>query len=129
MTTKDGRHFTNEWASIYFEDGICYGEYKDVNVDLAKAREITEARKQVHQGEEAVLVVDVTGIKSVNKEARTYFSKHGSENLRATAIITGSEFTSVMGNFFMRVNFKRPPIPTRLFKDRESATDWARQFL
>ncbi len=40
----------------------------------------------------------------------------------AAAMVVGSRFGKVMGNFFLRVN--RPPCPTRIFTSREDARAW-----
>ena len=117
-----------DWAIVHYSNGIVYGMYKNVEVDIEAAKEVTAARIKIHEGIPAVLIVDVSKMKSVSKEARTYFSKHGSQNLKATAIIITSGFTSMLANFFMRVNFKKPQVPTRIFSNKVDATAWIEKY-
>ncbi|MFT7612897.1 MAG: hypothetical protein ACI9J3_001863 [Parvicellaceae bacterium] len=126
---KQGNKIVSKWATIEYEDGVCYGEYHAVDLNLAAAKEVTEDRIRSHEGFKAVLVVDVTKVLSVSKDARSYFTDHGSENLKATAMIIGSGFNSMLANFFMKVNFKRPPIPVKMFKEKKEALIWVRKYL
>ncbi len=119
----------SKWATIEFIDGICYGDYHAVNLDIKAAKEVTMDRLRSHQGVEAVLIVDVTKVLSVSKEARTYFTKNGSENLKASAMVIGSGFNSMLVNFFMKVNFKKPPIPVKMFKNKTDARKWIDKYL
>jgi hypothetical protein len=35
----------------------------------------------------------------------------------------------MLANFFMKVNFKRPPIPVKMFKEKKEALIWVRKYL
>jgi hypothetical protein len=74
------------------------------------------------------LVVDITGHKAMNREARKYFA--GAETAKvesAAALVIRSPMAKAIGNFFMGLD--KTLIPTRLFTSEEEATQWARQFL
>ena len=117
-----------DWAKMGFKDGVVYATYKAIDVDLDAAEKVTEERKKLHEGISALLICDVSQMKSVSKEARTYFSVHGSESLKATAMIIASGFNTMLANFFMRVNFKKPPVPTKVFTNIEDAKKWVEQY-
>lgn len=116
-------HVTYSW-----EDGILIGTYKKgITIDLKTAQEIVAHRLEASEGRSFVALADVRGIKVSTKEARDYFAKEGTKGLTALAILTGNYLTAAMSNFYIK--FSKPKIPTRVFKTREEALKWLRQFI
>lgn len=120
----------NDYAEISFKDGIIFGVFHpDINVDIVGARKVVEDRKRASGFEQAPLLVDVTRINSLTKEARSYLSsEEGSQLLTASAILVDSGFTSMVANFFLRVNLKKPIIPVRMFSEIKEAIKWLEQY-
>lgn len=115
----------SEYATLKLEDGIIYGEYKDIVLDLKGAKQVVNDRKEITLCKTYPLIIDVRNVREVTKEARDYFaSKEGEEFLSAAAIVSGSMLTTFLANFVIQVSFVKTNIPTRLFKDKEKALDW-----
>lgn len=55
-----------------------------------------------------------------------YLVKNGNERILAAGLLSTSTFNRVIGNFYLYVN--QPDIPTKLFKDQESAIHWLKKF-
>jgi len=73
-------------------------------------------------------LIDLKDMKSTKKELRDYMS--GDELtaiITATAIITGSGLSKIVGNLFL--SFSRPQIPTKLFSDEAKAVEWLQQYI
>jgi len=105
------------------EGEFFFGKYLVEVVDLDIARHAVERRHELLKGERKLAIVDSGRVKKMTKEARKYLSEPFSyEGLRATAIIIRSPLAAVLGNFYLR--FGNFPIPTRLFRDEESAKKW-----
>lgn len=108
------------------ERGILHSRSKPgaaITLDDAKA-EVAAGRKAT--GDRRVpLLVDLTAIASITREARQYFAAQ--ELTIAQAIVTRSSVGRVIGNFFLGLN--RPRFPTKLFASEEAALEWLAQFL
>ena len=79
-------------------------------------------------GRRGPLLVDLRGTAAASREARAYFA--GPETAKvvsAVALLVGSPISSVIGNFFLRLN--QPRYPTRLFTDEAEALPWLKGFL
>lgn len=71
------------------------------------------------------LIIDSSEIRSISKEARSYFSMNGREsNVVCFAILISSPLSAVIGNFFMGLN--KPRVPARLFNNEEEAIAWCK---
>jgi hypothetical protein len=73
------------------------------------------------------MLVDMTGIRSVSRDARKYLSGETSQVVSAGALIVMSPLARVIGTFFL--GFDRSQNPTRLFASEAEALPWLRGFL
>lgn len=73
------------------------------------------------------MLIDMKGIKSTTREARTYMATVGATLVKAAALITGSAINRTIGNIFLKID--RPPVPLKLFTSEEKARKWLRQFV
>jgi hypothetical protein len=99
-------------------------------LDLEDAKVDKSLAEQVHGGVEHVLLIDMRGVKSISKEARSYYAKPlEASHIRtmALAIVVSSPISRVLGNFFMGTN--RPVVPARMFNSLEAAIAWLHPFL
>jgi hypothetical protein len=117
----------NEFAKLWFEDGVVYGTYKpNVVIDLAAAKKIVIDRIALYKGTDYPTLSYIDGLSSVTKEARDYFSKDdGIKHMKRLALITTSPISRVVGNFWLQIS--RPTVPTRLFANEEEALKWLKE--
>ena len=94
---------------------------------LADARESISANLRVAGGIRRGLLVDMSQVKSISREARAFYASEGSRYAIAVALVVGSPLSRMLGNFFL--GFNRPTVPTRLFSSTDEAASWLRQQL
>ena len=103
--------------------------FPDIEETLDTAKENIEAGVRISGGTKRPLLLDMSNIKSMNKEARDYYARgderEGCES--AVALLVRSALSRMIGNFFMGLN--KTNLPTRLFTDEDSAMAWLRTFL
>lgn len=69
------------------------------------------------------LIVDMIGVKQVDKDARKSLSdKHSEERIEAMAILVRDPISRMIGNFLIGLN--KPTVPLKLFSDFDSARNW-----
>ena len=112
------------------ENEIVWGE---VCADLKteeQARENVDAQERIRDSlnkAKTRVLVDMTRVTEISKEARDYFANERTASIqRATALLTDSPVSRVIGNFFMGLN--KPISPTRLFRDPQKAIQWLHTF-
>ena len=105
------------------EEKIVWGELIGNQVTKELAKENIDAQEGVRDGLKRAkirVLVDMTAITEISKEARDYFANERTASIqRATALLIGSPVSRVIGNFFMGLN--KPISPTRLFTDPHKA--------
>jgi hypothetical protein len=94
---------------------------------LADACENLAADATVARGTRPPLLVDMSQVRSINRQARTYYTTEGPKVVCAVALVVGSPLSRMLGNFF--IGFQKPPIPLRLFSTTADAAAWLRRFL
>jgi hypothetical protein len=100
------------------------------SIELEDAQVDKSLSEKVHRGLDHVLMIDMRKVKSISKDARSYYAKPMEEsNIRtkAVAIVVSSPISRVLGNFFMGTN--RPVVPARMFNTVEAAIEWLQPFL
>ena len=79
--------------------------------------------REMTRGVPPRLLIDVTHIKSISREAREVYANEGNEKrVIAVALLTRSTVGRIVGNFF--IGFNRPQVPTKLFEDELKAREW-----
>jgi hypothetical protein len=110
------------------DEGILHGVLTHPDFGLPDAMEMMVLHRQMAAGVPRCLLVDITAVKSLPREVRTYFSQpEHVEVHRAVAMVVGSLMSRATGNFFIGLN--KPIMPTRLFNDEAGALAWLRTFL
>lgn len=109
-------------------DGILHATYLGGVIDIDVAKEIVRQRLEYIEGVAYPTLVMDSGVISMTKEARDYFSDKdgGSQGVVAGVLLLKSVYSEFLGNFFLRV--AKPAIPTRVFTDKEKALEWLQQF-
>jgi hypothetical protein len=111
--------------SIWLDsDGIIHAKLKPgVDIRLADAQEAVRAIASLCESGKRPILVDMTELQSMDRDARVYFA--GEETAKAemaAALLVRSPLTRAIGNFFMGLN--KPLFPTRLFTSEEEALTW-----
>ncbi|MGC4233513.1 MAG: hypothetical protein QM594_11090 [Niabella sp.] len=106
------------------DDGILKAKYKPgVFVNLKAAKQIVADRLRFTGKEDLVVLIYDDGITNIDREARVYLaSKEANKHIKAGVIINKSPVTSVVGNFFIKLN--KPAIPCKLFSSEQKAVKW-----
>lgn len=118
----------NEYAIFELKESIVVGVLKSETMDLNVANRITQFRLDFQNGNAYPMLSNILAVKNSTKEARDFLaSEKGCEGVIAAAILIGSYTTSMIGNFFLRVN--KPVVPTKLFTCEEEAKKWLSQFV
>ncbi|MBA3682525.1 MAG: STAS/SEC14 domain-containing protein [Bacteroidetes bacterium] len=109
------------------DDGICRTKAKPLaEITLKEAMENSLAVTNMFKDKKFPLLVDARSVKSMEKEARKYFSTNGrATRINSMAIMVKSPLSRVIGNFFMGLN--KPLIPARLFDDENMAVEWLKK--
>jgi len=95
---------------------------------LEDAKDRILAFDKIYNGVPRPLIVDFTLVKSINREAREYYScDKNKKKIKALAIVTGSVIGRLVGNFFMRIHNNQ--LPSKIFSNVEEAKKWAIQFI
>ena len=107
-------------------DGIARTKVKEnAEVTLEDARANSVLVNSFFVDEKFPILIDSRGIKSISREARSFFTTNGrATNTMAFAILIDSAVSKVVGNFFLGIN--KPAVPTKLFVDEELALQWLR---
>lgn len=112
------------------ENEIVWGEiFADITTEELAKKDI-DAQERVRNNmnkKKTRVIVDMTSVFEVSKEARDYFANERTASIqRATALLIGSPVSRVIGNFFLGMN--KPITPTRLFTNSKEAIKWLHTF-
>jgi hypothetical protein len=108
----------------WLEEGIvCTSFLPGAFVTIDDSREGTEAIRRLSGGRPARRMSLLDGLKGATPEARAWGERAPfTELVTAHAMVVSSPVTRVLASFFLA--FNRPPIPTKIFADREDAKAW-----
>ena len=110
-------------ASLQLENNIVKMTLTtDREYEISDVKEIFNAIKKLNPDKKALLLADISFIKNVKREVRQYASYGGADILKATAIITKTPLSKVVGNFFIGLN--RMTTPVQLFSTEKDAINW-----
>lgn len=130
MSLTSGKEYKTPFANFILANGILIGKYKTglvITIDIAK--QIAKDRIKISGEKSYPLLIDGSGLKSIDREAREYFaSEEGQKYITAAAFLAGSRFTAIIGNFFLKVTLAKLNFPVRLFYDERKAKLWLGQY-
>lgn len=115
-------------AHFWMDDGIIFIlNKKKMLHGVDEAVENIIITHQMGNGKPYPLLIDMTNIKSISRAAREKYAEAGNGiNVSAVALITGTQFSRMIGNFF--IGFNTPLVPTRLFSNHTSAKKWLSEY-
>lgn len=114
-------------ASIWLDaDGVLRVQGRPGSAETgADACENVAALLKAAQGRRCRLIVDISAVKSIDRDARREYTRiENAQVSSACALVVGSPLSRMIGNFFIGLN--RSVIPTRLFSSTEAAMQWLR---
>jgi len=111
------------------DEGIVRAESKlQVELNLADAQEVISTIAAVSRGMRRPMLADLTGLKSMSRDARAYFAGPETASVQsAAALLISSPMARAIGNFFMGLN--KALVPARLFTSKPLALEWLRSYL
>ena len=122
------KKFSTPIGDVTLKDGIMYVYQYPVEATLEQAKEhIAMLREELKEHLPLPALIDIKDMKSTKKEVRDYLG--GSDLIpivKATALITGSGLSKIVGNLFLQ--FSKPNFPTKLFSDEAKAAEWLQQY-
>ena len=122
------RTVRSDFGEVYIrEDGVIHARlFSNVEVDLEKAKQYHSLIEYMSESKPHCTVIDISGVKTITKEARNFLQKNSSEwgKTIAVGLVTNGFAARVMGNFFLTAN--KPNYPIKIFSDTLEATQWAR---
>lgn len=121
--------FINEFVEVFIEKGIVNVVYflPDIFLTHDMAKGAVQERIRLSNGVNMPLYADIRNIKKACPEARKYLSgPEGIKNINACAMLVSSPVEKLLGHAFLFIN--KPPIPTKLFTNKERAIEWLGNF-
>lgn len=117
---------TNKGRFYLDEAGVVRGEAlpgTDQNYTRADAEVLIGAIATLAEGRRVPILLNMSQIRSVDREARDYFSSPAIVAVaQAVALVVPSPVSRVIGSFFIGIN--RPPFPIKLFVSEDDAHAW-----
>lgn len=110
------------------DDGIVRIIYIPNSEDrIEDAEAFSSAVKKLSPEKRFPALADIRNISSSTRAARQHHANDGINLGPACAILVGSPISSMIGNFFLKIN--RPNIPVKLFNNEPEAVTWLKGFI
>ena len=115
-------------GKLKLENGIIYGEYfPNTVITLDLAKKAVQDRYTLTKGTSYPVLADVINLKFVEDDAREYLSSdEACKFVTALAVVTDKPISNLFANVYLKWN--RPPVPTKLFTNKEKAIRWLKLF-
>ena len=113
----------NDYVKISLINGVYYGYYKPIVVNLRIAKEIVKERQTLSLGKKHPFIIDIRNVKGFKMEAVKFLSGNESmDDVNKLGIIVNSKFVVKLYSLFSRI--VPPSIPTKLFISNKDAKEW-----
>ncbi|MDB4835360.1 STAS/SEC14 domain-containing protein [Cyclobacteriaceae bacterium] len=106
----------------YHQDILCIVYYDYTVIDLETAKYVLQARLEIQEEEEILLLADCRPVKYVTQKARRFLAKEGNRGLKKLAVLTTNNLQRYLANLY--ISLSSEPIPTKLFKEEKEAIEW-----
>lgn len=119
-------------TEVWFADHILYINVKPgAEIDLEAAKNHLGEWKNFlmlnHSMDNFAMIIDISGLKSITREARIYYTKEQELMAKSLAFLTASPLSKIIGNFFM--SFGKSKAPMRIFSNNDDAIAWSKKNL
>jgi len=99
----------------------------NAEITLKNARAAIQACKKLTAGRPTPILVNLTQIKSITREARLYYgSDTAGQTLAAVALLANSPIGNIVGKFLTGINNMSQPV--KFFTDIDNAYQWLMTF-
>lgn len=118
-----------EFVCMWIEQEVVVVHFLTNKITDQEAKQIIDMRLKLIGDKSYPVLVDGRSVGSLDKESRNSFA--GSDALKgvkAGAILIDSTFNKFLGNFFLKVTYKKEKLPTMIFTDRHAAMNWLQKF-
>lgn len=116
------------YVKLWMEEDIICGEYAEkLEINLEIAKQCVGSRIAFSKETNRLCLFDIRGLKYVDKAARDYLGKEGTQYIKAGALIVRSPLTKTLANLFLMIN--KPQVPTKLFTNKKDAKEWLLMYL
>ncbi|PWA04384.1 DUF7793 family protein [Flavobacterium psychrotolerans] len=115
--------YTSFWKEEH--EGIIFFNYSpQLEMTLPIAKELVNDRLDYFKGNSYNVLIDVTNLKSITKEAREYMSSPdwGLKGISGGAFLSKNIVTNVILNLFISIN--KPTVPAKFFTKKDEALRW-----
>jgi hypothetical protein len=125
---EDDKLLDDSYLVLWLDKEILHARFKSPEVTLDIARHTLAERMKFTEQKNYPLLVDITHVKSVTKEARELFAhKDNTRGLSASALLTSSYLSKIIGNLFLK--FNKPLIPTKIVNSKEEGVKFLSSFV
>lgn len=119
----------NDFVRIYLENDVVIVDFLTSEINLEQAKQTIDLRLELIQGKSYPVLVDGRKVVSIDKQSRDCFSSQAAmQGVNAGALLISSTFNRFLGNFFLRVAYKKKKLPTRLFTSKDEALRWLNNY-
>lgn len=110
-------------------DGIARSRViPSAHIDLDAAKANSKVVNDLYVDKKFPLLIDITEIHSITKDARSHFSvKNRETNINSFALVSNSELGKIVANFFFSIN--NTGVPARMFTNEDKAVKWLKNWL
>jgi len=126
---KKTKVFETALSIMWFDEQGIFCSVVKQNASLTKGA-LTETFDFINRnagGKKICWVGDVTHASFPTQEARDFAGEETPKFIKALALITNSQLSKMISNLFFAL--KRPPYPTKMFRNEKEAKDWLKQYL
>lgn len=123
-------HLSTRTAQLWLADDGIVREWDLPGLEqgLPDAEENMGAVARLSVGTRRPLLVDMSQVKAISREARVYYAgPEVAKVISAVALLVGSPLSRAIGNFF--IGFNRAAVPIRLFGSEADAVAWLSGYL
>ena len=120
-------NFDSEFLYMEIKEGIIRAKYKSERIDASVAEQAIQVRLDFTKQQVLPVLVDVSSVKYVTKEAREILSsERAGERVAASAAVIENAVTRSIARFFFK--FQHPHYPFKIFNNVESAEHWLKEY-
>jgi hypothetical protein len=123
------KKFSTPIGDVTLKGGIMYVYQYPMEATLEQAKQhIAMLKEELKDYLPLPALINIKDMKTSKKEVRDYMSGDELNSMIiATALITGSGLSKILGNLFL--SFSKPQFPTKLFSEEEKAAEWLQQYI
>ena len=123
-----GQCYHTKHYKVWLENGIIYTSWtEDSIITLKLIKEVVKKYWKLTEGIARPLFLDMSGILAIKGDARRYLAgSDATKYVSAGAIYVDDHLLFLAAKVFIHVD--EPPVPYRVFTERDSAMQWLELF-